>query len=722
MVEIGLSLRARPLADEEIDPYSPIRPMLLPQHATLSSDEITVILGPMPATIVLHQLLNSPELRRASLATLSGSGGRTSVRFDNVDIPVPRYLRLLSRLCREVAASAETEGSAPGHEYQVLVQSETPPHDREFRLDHLPAKALAQFSKTTSSAWKYAVGEAIGAGVRDPKRLADIIFFMQHRDRIANGVGRLIEASEPEFVKLRAEWDLYEIIANRRLNPKFACSPFLSPVISNDYESYIDPPTTGRISLLINGRSGNSVQVEAFDRMQQAVQSLGKGDSVYLAAFMLNTTKLTTPISGLDTWTDLFARKAQEGVKIRILLTAVPKPGPNWGSDLGPLNQKIGALPEAQQDNLKYVVSKHPATVHATVDFKSRSYAIVPSGGLTLDVATHHQKFMVVKKGNETIAFCGGLDISPERIPPASGGFVWHDTHARLDGRIARGLEREFVSRWNREKDKSVAGKLTHWTPFEALRMLPLNSTDSASEKNTQQLQMLRTVSVGTAPHDIRRDDVWQSYFRLIGCATRFLILENQYFHEPTMADAIVKQTEAQPGLSVLIVVSGETDDPDNFLTENGRAQQNEFFTRLLNNVPPERVRVYSMQGRLVHSKLIMADDQLLCMGSTNADPRDFFMDTQLNVVLRNAEAVTAFRRRQWAHNLGVPEATVAGWLPGDFFTNWDNVAKANESRKKTPEKMQGEAVVPFDPRTVKGKRNRDLDLLTEVSASVTMA
>jgi phosphatidylserine/phosphatidylglycerophosphate/cardiolipin synthase-like enzyme len=706
------------LADEfEFDPYAPIRPLLLPQHAALSSDQVTLTLGPMPAAIVLHRLLKSPELRQAALAILAGNGGRTTVRFHNSDIPVPRYLRLLSRLCHEVAASAEAEGSAPEHEYQFLMESETPPQAREFRLDHLPPKALAQFSKTTSAAWKYAIGEAIGAGVRDPKRLADIIFFMQHRDRISSGVGRLIDPAESDFVKLRAEWDLYEIIANRRLDPKFACSPFLSPLISNDYESYIDPPTTGRISLLINGRSGNSVQVEAFDKMQQAVQSLGKGDSVYLAAFMLNSTGLTTPVSGLGTWDDLFALKAKEGVKIRILLTAVPKPGPNWGSNLDPLNQKIAALPEALQDNLKYVVSKHPATVHAIFNVKS-IYSIVPSGGKAFDVATHHQKFMVVKKGIETVAFCGGLDISPERVPQASGGFVWHDTHAKLEGKIARDLEREFVLRWNREKDKSTAGTLPHWRPFESLTMLPLGSADSASGKNIQQLQMLRTVSVGTAPHDIRRDDVWLSYFRLIGCATRFLILENQYFHEPVMADAIVKQTEAQPGLIVLIVVSGETDDPDNFLTENGRAQQNEFFTRLLTNVPPDRVRVYSMQGRLVHSKLIMADDQLLCMGSTNADPRDFFMDTQLNVILRNAEAVAAFRRRQWAHNLGLPEATVAGWQAGDFLTNWDSVAKANESRKTTPEKMQGEAVVPFDPRTVKGKRNRDLDLLTEVSAS----
>src|ERR1700733_9954408 len=138
------------LADEfEIDPYASIRHILLPQHAGLSPDQVTVVLGPVPAAIVLHQLLKGPGLRRASLATLGGSARGTSVRFGNADLPVPRYLRLLSRLCREVAESAETEVGSP----ELLMQSETPPQNREFRLDRLPAKALVQFSKTNSSAW-----------------------------------------------------------------------------------------------------------------------------------------------------------------------------------------------------------------------------------------------------------------------------------------------------------------------------------------------------------------------------------------------------------------------------------------------------------------------------------------------------------------------------------------------------------------------------------------
>jgi phosphatidylserine/phosphatidylglycerophosphate/cardiolipin synthase-like enzyme len=329
----------------------------------------------------------------------------------------------------------------------------------------------------------------------------------------------------------------------------------------------------------------------------------------------------------------------------------------------------------------------------------------------------------VVKKSGTTIAYCGGLDISPQRTPQGwpdnklqpAGWLVWHDTHVKLEGLIARDLEREFVLRWNREKDKSTAAKRPDWKAFENLAQAPAGSADREAAKNTHKLQMLRTVSVGAAPADIRRDDVWQGYFRLIGCATRFLFMENQYFHEPTMADAIVKQAEAQPNLIIMIVVAFQIDDPTNQLTEHGRALQNEFFKRLFAHVPRERLRVYTMFGRLVHSKLILIDDQALSVGSTNADPRDFFMDTQLNVVMDDAGAVKGLRHQLWSHDLGVNEATVAGWDVSDFIAQWDLVANANNGLKATPEKMTGEAVVPFDPTTVKGKLSEIPDILSEV-------
>jgi phosphatidylserine/phosphatidylglycerophosphate/cardiolipin synthase-like enzyme len=736
------------------------------EHGKLTADEIAALLGRKSALVALHWLLASNELQQEALAALLMKPGPRSVRIVNADLTIPDYLRLLSRLCGDAAEQTEQEAAESPFQFgaraveeseafskEAFSQSEMRTaqvdetdasevrlEDEEFRVDRLPQKARVEFSKTESAAWRQAIEEAIGAGIRDPNDLADLIFFMQHRDRVASGAGKSIDKVEPDFFKLRAEWNLYRTIASRRLNPSAECSVFLPAQPSSNYEQYLAEATTGRITLMINGRTSGRNKTEAFDSMQRTVESLGRGDTVYLAAFQVNPTKLTVPGSAGDTtWADLFVRKATQGVKIRIILTDFPEHFQDWKSDLTRLNEAIKGVPDAARDNLKYIVSMHPAQLRfKLVSLTPRIVRVVPNGILTVlnHVGTHHQKFMVTKKSGATIAYCGGLDISPARTPEGwpdnklqpTGRIVWHDTHVMLEGLIARDLEREFVLRWNREKEGSTGPRpvdkstgpqpgrieIDHWEPFETLVQAPLGGSDREAARNTQTLQMLRTVSVGATTPDFRRDDVWQGYFRLIGCATHFLFMENQYFHEPAMADAIVKQAEAQPDLIVIIVVAFAIDDPDNQFTDRGVAQQNEFFKRLF-KIPESRRRVYTMVGRLVHAKLIMADDRALCVGSTNADPRDFFMDTQLNVMLDNPQAVKNFRHQLWSHDLGVGEVDVAGLPVSGFIAQWDKVANANELLNATPEKMKGEGVIPFDPTTVKGKWSDLPDVLTEV-------
>lgn len=337
--------------------------------------------------------------------------------------------------------------------------------------------------------------------------------------------------------------------------------------------------------------------------------------------------------------------------------------------------------------NFKYIASQHPSAL----------------------VGAHHQKLVVVRKDRTVMAYCGGLDISRNRTPVGWGpSFVWHDIHVKLEGLIARDIEREFVLRWNREKDTSTGSKLAGWSGLERLAQAPVDSSDRAPDKNRHKLQMLRTVSVGATSPDIKRDDIWQGYFRLIGTATRFIYLENQYFYEPALADAVVRQAQAQPDLIVIIMVSSGTDDPKTVYREHCRTMRHEFFRRLFAGLLPARRRVYTpfYPGGLLHSKLALVDDKALSMGSANANPRGFFLDTELNVMLDDADVVTRFRRRLWSHNLGVIPAKVDAWAVADFIAQWDVVAKFNEARKASPEKMVGEGVIPFDPTTEEGEKS----------------
>ena len=605
---------------------------------------------------------------------------------------------------------------------------ETPLEENEFRVDRLPAKAQAQFSKTDSAAWRDAVAEAIGAGVKNPKDLADIIFFMQHRDRIKSGVGKPIAKSERDFFKLRAEWNLYSTIVTRILKPSTKPTVFLPGRASRNYEDFVAAPTTGRITLMVHGRNSDGSghinpgtrqfdgfrdELKTLDRMEETVESLGAGDSLFIANWQFVPTQLvlTADPSGskTKTWGDLLAGKANEGVKIRVIIAQHPPFSP-FMSDLAALDAVIALVPAPKRDNFKYIVSAHPHFL-----------------------GVHHQKFIVARNRKSTVAFCGGLDISFVRAPQGQPtarwglGFVWHDVGAKLEGLIAHDLEREFVEHWNREKDKSSAKPLDGWKGFEKLAQVGASEADKAADLNKHPLQMLRTVSVGPDPSNIRRDDTWLGYFRLIGRATRFIYLENQYLQEPKLADAIVKQAESQPELIVIVMVGTGTDDRQAVdpkatgpelakqralvdATQNAFALRLEFFKRLsVAPLTPNRLRVYTLNysGGILHSKLILVDDEALSVGSANANPRGFFFDTELNVMLDHAETVRSFRERLWAHNLGVAPDKVAKWSVSQFFDRWDAVAKFNQGLQATPTKMVGEGVIPFKPLDPKDPRFR---------------
>src|SRR4030095_10320909 len=105
---------------------------------------------------------------------------------------------------------------------------------------------------------------------------------------------------------------------------------------------------------------------------------------------------------------------------------------------------------------------------------------------------------------------------------------------------------------------------------------------------NSHKYQMPRPASAGSSldvaqltPQVTKRDDIWQSYFKIIGRAKRFLYLENQYFYEPKLADAIVRQMQANSELIVMVVVSTGTDDDPGPYFNHCLKVRHEFFSKL---------------------------------------------------------------------------------------------------------------------------------------------
>jgi phosphatidylserine/phosphatidylglycerophosphate/cardiolipin synthase-like enzyme len=495
------------------------------------------------------------------------------------------------------------------------------------------------------------------------------------------------------------------------------CLPFSEPKNPGDYLTYVAAPTTGRVTPMINGRDANGsgqdkIVVEAFNAMQTEVAALKSGDSVYLAGWMFNPAVPLTlgPVQNARTWGELFAARASAGVRVCVLLNEFDSHTPFFREIRGYiaiLDKLIGAMQAKLRPNLQYQVTKHPVSAASMVLLGS-----------------HHQKFMVVKQADATIAFCGGLDIATLRTPfwwNAPGLAAWHDIHFRLDGLIARDLELEFVLRWNREQGRTDIAPRKDWGKLVILKQEQLGRTDQDRERNIHRVQMSRTISVnrqgGVFPPEVTTsNDIWQAYEKIIGCASQFLYMENQYFREFELADVIARRAREAKELKVIIIVPATLDEGSDPITEHGNAMQYKFFQLLTTALGPSRLRVYSMLWRFIHSKFILTDDAMMSVGSANANRRGFRLDSELNVTVADYQMVGAFRQRLWSHDLGVPVTTIAGWKSDEFFGKWDAIAASNlaltqgksgAALAKAVADSAGECVVPFDYRTVPGVWSR---------------
>jgi YD repeat-containing protein len=500
----------------------------------------------------------------------------------------------------------------------------------------------------------------------------------------------------------------------RRISVK-AMPPILLPNDTADYFDDVRPVTFGLARPLINGRSsggaGANVDLtEPLDAMETVVKATAAGDSIYLSAWFFEPATVLTGggLGAITTWGGLLARKAEDGVKIRILINDFDPIShlDHWlnTQGLAPLDAIIAALPAAKRDNLKYLVSMHPASVGPL------KAALAGQGFRDIHVASHHQKFMVVRRGAELTAFCGGLDIESRKTPALwsdAGLAGWHDIQVQLEGPITRDLEHAFIARWNRERTGSTRPARPGWAAMEALAPTPLSPAENAPARKPHVIQMLRTVSDNAAasPYQTRRDDIKQVYRRAIAGARQFLYLENQYFRSTELADWIAAAGRAQPALKVIMVVVGNAaaDDGANALTEHGNHLQFETFDRIARALGP-RAAFYTMKNRAVHSKFMLADDSWMTIGSANGNVRSFELDSELNVQIADPALARAFRARLWAHNLGAAEATVSGWGVGDFIPQWNAVAAANATRAVAA--MDGEGVIAFDYTVAPGTRH----------------
>jgi cardiolipin synthase len=204
----------------------------------------------------------------------------------------------------------------------------------------------------------------------------------------------------------------------------------------------------------------------------------------------------------------------------------------------------------------------------------------------------NHRKVVVI---DGITAYMGGMNISNNYFINPN----WRDTHLRIQGQGVLGLQACFLIDWY------SSGK-----PFlDDKKYFP------EAKDYTQNLMQIATGGPYSLYHNLL-----QATVNVIIGAKKYIYLQTPYFL-PTESLFQALQMAALSGVDVRLMVAKKSDssyvDP----------AAHSYYQDLLE----AGMKIYELQGKVMHAKTLVADDMVSVMGSANLDFRSFETNFEIN-------------------------------------------------------------------------------------------
>ncbi len=262
-------------------------------------------------------------------------------------------------------------------------------------------------------------------------------------------------------------------------------------------------------------------------------------------------------------------------------------------------------------------------------------------------LASHHQKIVVI---DDSFAFCGGIDMTaarwdtrvhldndPNRLLPNGKPYEpWHDATSALQGPVAAALGDLCRMRWQRAGGHCI----------EAIKTaVPLWPDSTPVEFENVAVAIAR--SAPEMPDWPAIHEIEALYVEQIARAKKWIYAESQYFASRKIAEAMAKRLGEPDGPEIVVI---------NPLTAQGWLEPIAMDTARAHLIGA--LRQHDKFGRFavyhpntsdgepiyVHAKILIIDDAIIRIGSSNMNNRSMRLDTECDVVIDAADGANASR------------------------------------------------------------------------------
>ncbi|VAW14163.1 Cardiolipin synthetase [hydrothermal vent metagenome] len=280
-----------------------------------------------------------------------------------------------------------------------------------------------------------------------------------------------------------------------------------------------------------------------------------------------------------DRLLDLFDRKIQDGIKIRLIYDGI-----------GSFSLSRSYLKKLKSSGVE---------VFSFLPFKFGRF-------LSSLNYRNHRKIIVI---DGTVAFSGGINVSDKYLKgdPVLG--KWHDMHLKIEGPAVTSLNHIFLIDW----------QLVGGPKIGILKEVERESSGKGKS-------IVQVVSSGP---DKDFPAIEQLYFSIINQAQNYLYITNPYII-PGYAIMTALETAALSGIDVRLMVSEKNDS--NLVNWSVRS----YFEPLLK----AGVKIHLFHDGFLHSKIMISDDDIISIGTANIDIRSFEQNYEVNTIVYDADFV----------------------------------------------------------------------------------
>lgn len=287
--------------------------------------------------------------------------------------------------------------------------------------------------------------------------------------------------------------------------------------------------------------------------------------------------------------------------------------------------------------------------------------------------ASHHQKIVVV---DDAVAFVGGFDLTkrrwdtsehrpedPRRRDPDGDTYTpFHDVQMIVDGKAAAALGELARKRWQRATAKSIQPPAVddQIDPWPGYLQPDLKDVEIA---------IARTEPAHAGNPEVR--EVERLYLDAIACAQDTIYIENQYLTSVTVGQALVARLMDDQGPEIVLILPYKS---SGWLEHTTMDVLRARLLRKLRDADRHgRLRIYypdvsglGEQCINLHAKILIVDDGLVRVGSSNLSNRSMGLDTECDLAIEAnghqhiEKAILDFRNRLLGEHLGTEPATIS--------------------------------------------------------------